>query len=88
MFGDFVDVCGIANETNATSTLGIYEGDLPANGAAVETESVTINGTIDTNSTNATNAAADGDSAAPQRGPAGALACAVLAAAVAMAFTL
>lgn len=37
--------------TNATNTLGIYEGNLPAGGAAVETETVQITGTIDTNDT-------------------------------------
>ncbi|KZV93276.1 phosphoglycerate mutase-like protein [Exidia glandulosa HHB12029] len=84
LFGDFVDVCGIANETNATSTLGIYEGDFPANGAAVETESVTINGTIDTN---ATNTSVDGTGAAVKL-PARAAAGTILAVTLAMAFML
>ncbi|EJD41519.1 phosphoglycerate mutase-like protein [Auricularia subglabra TFB-10046 SS5] len=61
LYGDFIGACGIGNETNATNTLGIYEGNLPANGSAVETETVQINGSIDLDSTST--AATPGSSA-------------------------
>ena len=45
LYGDFVGACGGAgNATNATSTLGLYEGALPADGAAVQTVSLVLNG--------------------------------------------
>lgn len=44
LYGDFVGTCGGAgNATNATSTLGLYEGALPADGAAVQTVSFALN---------------------------------------------
>lgn len=44
LYGDFVGACGGAgNATNATSTLGLYEGALPADGAAVQTLMLTLN---------------------------------------------
>ncbi|KAH9922704.1 phosphoglycerate mutase-like protein [Fomitopsis serialis] len=44
LYGDFVGACGgSGNVTNATSTLGFYEGTLPANGAAVQTAPISLN---------------------------------------------
>jgi acid phosphatase len=47
-YGNFVEKCGV-NATNATSTLGIYEGQLPAHGAAIEVATITLNGSLSVN---------------------------------------
>lgn len=47
MYGDFVGACGGAgNATNATSTLGFYEGVLPADGEAVQTVPLALNDSL------------------------------------------
>jgi hypothetical protein len=49
-YGDFVRTCGL-NATNATSTLGIYEGVLPANGAAIAVATIALNGSANVDKT-------------------------------------
>ncbi|TFY67063.1 hypothetical protein EVJ58_g1861 [Rhodofomes roseus] len=47
LYGDFVGACGGSGKmTNATNTLGFYEGTLPANGAAIQTVAVSLNGSL------------------------------------------
>lgn len=52
LYGDFTTACGIdtTSITNATNTLGIYEGILPASGEAVQAISVSTqgNGSVNT----------------------------------------
>jgi acid phosphatase len=57
MFTPFSEACG-ANASNKTDQLWIYEGGFPANGAAVQVQTVNVNGTIeDLPETDATSAA-------------------------------
>jgi acid phosphatase len=56
-YGNFVSACAL-NGTNATSTLGIYEGVLPADGAAVQVMSFALNGSTSLLGANSTGSAA------------------------------
>lgn len=63
-YGDFVGACKL-NTTNATNTLGIYEGVYPANGAAIQTEDIKSNGSTTNGSSGAsTNTASNGKNSA------------------------
>jgi hypothetical protein len=57
MFTPFGEACG-ANASNKTDELWIYEGGFPANGAAVQVQTIDVNGTIEgLSETDATSAA-------------------------------